>query len=115
MLELMGSKRVCRRILEVVRRAAEHKFTVFQIQPNRFYTFGNRYLILPKKLLIISVLRYPAFFQCQGLAYTGRKFVPVMAYENQTGSKMSTIAVNNMKCKARLSPIQPLTGFIQDQ
>ena len=48
MLELMGSKKVCRRILEVVSRTAVHKFTVFQIQPSRFYTFGNRYLFLIK-------------------------------------------------------------------
>jgi len=37
MLELMGSKKVCRRILEVVSGAAAHKFTVFQIQPSGFY------------------------------------------------------------------------------
>ena len=48
MLELMGSKKVCRRILGVVRSTAEHKFNVFQIQPSRFYTFGNRYLFLSK-------------------------------------------------------------------
>jgi len=61
MLELMGSKKVCRRILEVVRSTAVRKFTVFQIQPSRFYTFGKRYLFWAKQLLIISNLHYSAF------------------------------------------------------
>jgi hypothetical protein len=96
MLELMGSKTICRRILEVVSRTAEHKFTVFQIQPSRFYTFSNRYLILSQNRLIISHLHYITVSQTEGPAYTGRKFVLIMADENQAGAKMGTIAVNDM-------------------
>lgn len=58
MLELMGSKKVCRRILEVVNGTAVHKFTVFQIQPSRFYTFDNRYLFLFNKALIVIALNH---------------------------------------------------------
>ena len=53
MLELMGSKTDCRRIMEVVSGTAVHKFNVFRIQPSRFYTFDERYLFLRINMLII--------------------------------------------------------------
>jgi hypothetical protein len=56
MLELMGSKKVCRRILEVVSGTAVHKFTIFRIQPFRFYTFDDRYLFGLNNTLIIKYL-----------------------------------------------------------
>ena len=96
MLELMGSKKVCRRILEVVSGAAAHKFTVFQIQPPCFYTLGNRYLFRSKKRLIISALDYFTLLKVQGLAYAGRKFILIMAYINQAGTEMSTIVIYQM-------------------
>jgi hypothetical protein len=56
MLELMGNKKRCRRIMEVVSGTAVHKFTVFHIQPSRFYTFGEMYLFFHTKMLIINIL-----------------------------------------------------------
>src|SRR5258707_14983280 len=115
MLELMGSKKVCRRILEVVNGAAAHKFTVFPIQASCFYTFGNRYLFWTKLLLIIKALHYFTLSKVQGLVYTGRKFILIMADIDHAGTEMSTIAVNQMKRKGCLRPVQSLTGFVQDQ
>jgi hypothetical protein len=49
MLELMGSKNRLQKNFGGSKGTAAHKFTVFQIQPPCFYTFGNRYLFWSKK------------------------------------------------------------------